>query len=263
MMSSSITYFVESTVACKIFFHSAKYASEHVGGFLIGTSNKGGGGGEEEKSKSRVVRLLDAIPLFHHHLSSPILEFSCKVIHEYCKEKKLQILGVYFSSTSEKDTISSVSKKVAKICASVAEGGVFCMLNLSNKKLASKGGGRSSPPFRLIAPITGEGGGHSRGGKSVTLSFKNWPKTFESIRERLSRGEEQEIVDFDAHLENVRLDWRNPSIEMNEPKNDDKSRSSRLDAFEVSGEDAKEARGGGGTTKTDSKICDGDIGDVD
>ena len=62
---ASSEYEIDARVGCKILVHSIKNKTKDVCGLLLGNVESGGR-----------VRVTDAIPLFHHHVLSPGLEFA-------------------------------------------------------------------------------------------------------------------------------------------------------------------------------------------
>lgn len=83
-MSSSGSYPVSATAYAKIVLHAAKFPSESVGGFLLGTVYGG---------------ITDVVPVFHETPVGPILSTAAQVVDSmWAGKADEQIIGFYLGS---------------------------------------------------------------------------------------------------------------------------------------------------------------------
>lgn len=72
-MSADIS--ISCPALAKILLHAARYPQAAVSGVVLAPARSGGGGGGSSGDTPATVTLVDAVPLFHLHLSlAPMLE---------------------------------------------------------------------------------------------------------------------------------------------------------------------------------------------
>lgn len=72
-MSADIS--ISCPALAKILLHAARYPQTAVSGVVLAPARSGGGGGGSSGDTPATVTLVDAVPLFHLHLSlAPMLE---------------------------------------------------------------------------------------------------------------------------------------------------------------------------------------------
>jgi hypothetical protein len=102
----------------KIVLHAAKYPSDAIGGFLIGTAG----------------HISDVIPVYHGVPLAPLLEFAAETV----SAMQMKIIGVYFANeiASKIDT----PQYIERICETVASknSGVCILSHLDGTLLAEK-----------------------------------------------------------------------------------------------------------------------------
>lgn len=200
--------------------------SRAAGGGLDGESK---GTAPESKAASRAgllsstegvdIRVVDVAPLFHTGLVAPTLEAAMMVVEECCKNDGgrpgawagLHIVGCYSAnrlatSTGVTAVVSRVGqairkKLVAKWGAGAGRGGAAPVLVVDNGTFGTAKAGAGAANMYAWSERDGSWG--KTGGKrwSVDDGGEAWAETH--------RGREQNIVDFDDHLDDVTLDFRN------------------------------------------------------
>ena len=183
----------------KMMLHAAKHPHCAVNGLLLGSGD------------GAVVKVLDAVPLFHQHTLGPMLEAATLIVEQYCEESttsahygsKVNIVGYYHANEREGDC---ERKPLAKqIHAKVNEnfpGAVLLMVN--NGQLAS------GTSMALEAYSKGANGSEELGSCSVALADSG---VMELLTTSLVDGAEAQVVDFDEHFFDVSNDWRNRAIQ--------------------------------------------------
>eukprot|EP00940_MAST-03C_sp_MAST-3C-sp2_P003289 g3289.t1 len=239
---ASSEYEIDARVGCKILVHSIKNKTKDVCGLLLGNVESGGR-----------VRVTDAIPLFHHHVLSPGLEFAIENVREYCKDQKSSIIGMYGSNASAKtDAIRPQIKSSARQCAVMLKAtDTFCVIQLLNQKFPNA---KRQLPFKIVTPVSA-----SRfGGGNASMRFKNWPATLSETLKLVSKADE--LIDFDDHLDDVRADWRNLAFNVAEPSTSDTSAASRVT---TGGEDEDDEDDGDLAASDSKESKDATIADID
>lgn len=189
-------YHINSTACCKILLHCTKYQSAAVNGLLLGTVDK-----------SNHVHVHDAIPLFHHHTLTPMLEFAVAVISEYCADHtttNIKIVGLYSANANYDDeAINPLVRKIAEKLQLKSALKGFSLLQVLNAQMGSK----TAIPFKLLAPVS-----KSSSGTIQPLALNNWGDTRAKFIQCLRKDLHNRLADFDDHLEDAKADWRNLDV---------------------------------------------------
>ncbi|KAF8819182.1 hypothetical protein IE077_001503 [Cardiosporidium cionae] len=116
--------------AIKMFMHAFRYPSHSVCGVVVG---------EVRDDNPLQVYFKDIIPLFHSHITAPMIRLGMELAEEYCTTSALEIVGFYhadssgsYSHTSEpvlqcRQIIGKISTNYPKL--------IFCQLNLHSSTL--------------------------------------------------------------------------------------------------------------------------------
>eukprot|EP00439_Symbiodinium_sp_Y106_P004719 s6579_g1.t1 len=118
----------------KAVLHSCKHSAAPVLGLLLGTAN------------GKVLKVADAIPLFHTHALGPMLKIACMLAEEHCKAAgDLEIVGLYHATPSGSTEMTPVKAIADKLAQNFASASVWTLdaSKLPEKQFAFKGLGRS------------------------------------------------------------------------------------------------------------------------
>lgn len=171
-----------------LFLHACRYPHRTVNGLLLGTA----------AADNESVSVSEALPLFHSSLAlAPALETGLLLADEYCKQRKLQIVGYYQANEIGEDLAlgpfgTKISEKIRSHCPACA----VLMVD----------GGKSMQPtptdLRLLA--LGADGKRSATTPHVTPDAAGCVERLEAC---LNKGKAAEIVDLDVHLDDCSTDW--------------------------------------------------------
>lgn len=186
---------VSTRAYCKLILHAAKYPHRAVNGVLLAEKNKG----KEPKS----VKFVDAIPLFHLTLGlAPMLEVALTQIDAYCRTQNLVVGGYYQGNENIFDRGPNlIAQKIAdKIHEYFSDA---CLFMIENDQL-----GIDCVEEALSVYQHTESGWTCKKDQSNLLEKTALEITSTSLQSKLYR----ELNDFDNHLDDIELDWRNPFI---------------------------------------------------
>eukprot|EP00466_Bigelowiella_natans_P016619 jgi/Bigna1/132996/aug1.19_g7704 len=180
----------------KIVQHCAKNTYRPVLGLLLSSSSSGDA--KESLTVSGVV------PLLHNYALGPMLELAMAQAYEYCKEKKLQVVGCYWANELADDmSVHRIAKKVGA-CISKFFNSAFVLVidNMVIGKELKKNDNDSYDLGCKAFQVKSE--------KQYDVVFaKSGKEELTNLKEWLSSKKLGNIVDFEDHLENVNLEWLN------------------------------------------------------
>ncbi|XP_033213356.1 ER membrane protein complex subunit 8/9 homolog [Belonocnema kinseyi] len=182
---------------CKILLHSVKYPHCAINGLLLAKAKN------KSDEKSTELQIVDAVPLFHICLHvSPMAEVALTMVDQYATRKGLVIAGYYLANENIND-LSPDKPAHRTMSDKIAENfGQALLVVVNNKELSYN---MEVNPLRISQFADGKWKPTDRaninfgGGKNVqgTMSY-------------LMKGEDyRNLVDFDNHLDNIALDWKN------------------------------------------------------
>ncbi|KAJ3411797.1 ER membrane protein complex subunit 8 [Chytridiales sp. JEL 0842] len=185
-----VAFEIDSPAYAKIILHAAKYSVTSIAGALIGS-----------KVGTDKIVVSDAVPLFHNVSPlTPMTEVALQQVEIYAEQTGKKVVGIYYGNEVALD------KRIPAFLAMIVTriegklGGSAGLLMLEDTKLNTK----------ELALTAYQYGGNNW--KTTTLTSKdiNIPtKTAKLITDR----EFEKLVDFDNHLDNIRLDWlRNEAV---------------------------------------------------
>ncbi|KAG1698787.1 hypothetical protein DVH05_014742 [Phytophthora capsici] len=185
-------YSVSTQTYVKLALHAAKHPANAVCGLLLGAAQGQG------------FVISDAVPLFHHEAPlAPLLEVACQMVDAYCqKSQKLEVVGFYYagsgySSSDSGNGLSHFAEKVAdKVEANCSRA---CVLVLDGQQLNSEA--KSALQF-LLKDV-------KRGWTKVDNRLKLADGATKTLTQGLEQNVQEDVVDFEEHLEDVSKDWRN------------------------------------------------------
>lgn len=198
-MSGDIS--LDCPVLSKMLLHAARYPQSAVSGVVLAQARGGGGAGEDS---SNTISLVDAIPLFHLHLSlTPMLEIALTQIEQRFRPQGLVIAGYYQANEYIRDNVPDFV--ALKIAEKIAENNNdACLIMIDNKRLCLN---LQAPPI-IVSQLTSEGKWKSRDKSSIHVEAGS----LEITSQLLQRKVQHDVNDFDNHLDDLTCDWTNPQI---------------------------------------------------
>lgn len=183
---------------CKMILHAAKYPHCAVNGVLLAECPK-----NKDNKKTKSLVLVDAIPLFHLCLHvSPMAEVALTQIDSMTSSSELIIAGYYVANENIRDL--STDKPANRIADKIAENfSSACLVIIDNRRLSFT----VDEPAIILEQYMDS--------KWKTVDKSSWslhPLCLEVTASLLQQQEYEKLVDFDNHLDNIALDWRNKDI---------------------------------------------------
>lgn len=183
---------------CKMILHAAKYPHCAVNGVLLAECPK-----NKDNKKTKSLVLVDAIPLFHLCLHvSPMAEVALTQIDSMTSSSGLIIAGYYVANENIRDL--STDKPANRIADKIAENfSSACLVIIDNRRLSFT----VDEPAIILEQYMDS--------KWKTVDKSSWslhPLCLEVTASLLQQQEYEKLVDFDNHLDNIALDWRNKDI---------------------------------------------------
>lgn len=178
---------LEAEAYAVLFLHACKHPTKAVNGLLLGTTTASG------------VRVTRALPLFHSSFAlSPMLEVALTLADEHCKLRGgISVVGYYQANELSDDMELGVfGKKIAdKIRTHCAHAAI---LLIDGAKM------RPTPSDLRLVQVGADG---KRGLGPPTLAGAD--AAIAALDGYIGRGLQNDLVDFDAHLDDGRQDWFN------------------------------------------------------
>ncbi|KZO97385.1 UPF0172-domain-containing protein [Calocera viscosa TUFC12733] len=198
------TYTVSRLAYVKVLLHAAKYPTCAVNGVLLTSSPPG----------VTDVVVSDAVPLLHHWTSlSPMMEIGLDLAGGYAEDAGLRIIGYYEASERADDTsLGPVGDRVVSKIKATSADAVALVLDAQALSMGEAGllPYTASPSLKAVthsftlAPPTAPSA-DSKHSPTFHLAETDLPaRTLRAIEEQ---SLQQELGDFDDHLEDVRIDW--------------------------------------------------------
>uniref|UniRef100_A0A7S2S590 MPN domain-containing protein n=2 Tax=Mucochytrium quahogii TaxID=96639 RepID=A0A7S2S590_9STRA len=187
------SYTVHRDAQLKILLHAAKHLYAEVNGVLIGTSKTG------------VVQVVDAIPLFHTPMFAPMLETSFALVEEYCKSNQTpegtRIVGWYNGpNRSNFSGVPDAATRVTNLIRSKYPDLNACILLVDTNALADP----KQPGVKVYQRTKT----NANWTASTNMKIKD-EKASKEFSEMLLKDKHQLLHDFDNWLEDTSCDWRN------------------------------------------------------
>jgi len=204
------TYTISRLTYLKVLLHAAKYPTCTVNGVLLTASSPG----------AADVVVSDAVPLLHHWTSlSPMMEIGLDLVGGYAEDAGLRMIGYYEASErADEKSIGPVGDRVvAKIKATSSDAVAFVLdaeaLSMGEAGLLPYTATPSlkAVPNSFTSPRPSSASSDSKQIPTFHLAESDLPtRVLQAIEER---NLQQELGDFDDHLEDVRIDWlKNPKV---------------------------------------------------
>lgn len=209
-------YEISQTAYVKLVLHALKHKASAVNGILVGRLRQSPASDDDNNNNTESVEIIDAIPLSHAQLGLlPTLEIAITQGEEYFASKgdRLSVVGYYHANERYEDLeLSSLAKKIgdhiSRYCPQAA------ILLLDNKLVEELPKGGSKKPVvqlytRDASKVWRQAG--SSGSLGVRLVFKE-PAANTVLWDYITEGREQDVVDFDEHLDDISKDWLNSNL---------------------------------------------------
>lgn len=209
-------YEISQTAYVKLVLHALKHKTSAVNGILVGRLKQSSASEDNNSISTEAVEIIDIIPLSHSQLGLlPTLEIAITQGEEYFASKgdRLSVVGYYNANERYEDLeLSSLAKKIGdhitRYCPQAA------ILLLDNKLLEELPRGGSNRPVvqlytRDASKVWRQAG--SSGSLGVDLVFKE-PTANTVLWDYITEGREQDVVDFDDHLDDISKDWLNSNL---------------------------------------------------
>jgi len=193
---------IELQAYCKMVLHAAKYPHAAVNGLLLAKSSDKADDGDDTGNKKTHTVIVDAVPLFHQALGlAPMLEIALSEIDAFCIQNGFVIAGYYQANENfESSSPDNIAFRIADKINSFFSQSLLVMLD--NHKV--------SPLATSVAYRLWLSSGDQEWREQRVPSDERLLETTSSLLEnKCSR----DIVDFDNHLDDLKLDWRN--LELN------------------------------------------------
>jgi len=180
---------LEHEAYCLLFMHACKHPFKAVNGLLIGTVEDG------------AVRAKKALPMFHSSLAlAPMLETALMLAEELCKQTDMQIVGYYQANEFANDPdLGPFGKRITdKIRSRCAAAATLLIDGISMQPTADD--------LRLVS----YGADGKKGGAAVPVLADS--ETLTKLAGYIATNLHQQLVDFDAHLDDITKDWLNTAL---------------------------------------------------
>ncbi|XP_065187977.1 ER membrane protein complex subunit 8-like [Sycon ciliatum] len=177
----------------KMILHASKFSQRAVCGVLLGAEENGR------------VYVEDAIPLFHQGLGlSPMMNAALMQVDDYCHNNELQIVAYYQAnellSNTLPDTVACrVSDEIQEKFPHAA------LLMVENQKVTASADDLAVKVYKCHD-------GKWRVAEHSLSTLEGGMASVEVVAKLLRERGYADLVDFDSHLDDVRLDWLNPSV---------------------------------------------------
>ena len=191
-----VTIDLDSKAYYKIMLHCVKHLTSDCYGFLLG-----------KKEGNRYI-VTNAIPLTHDKIFGPAFKIAVSMIKVFFPNDK--IIGFYENLiVNQMKEEAAISNQSSYICE---------MINKNNKispiffQIYSKDSGEKGNQF-LKDEIFFKQFVLNEDAFSFIDNKKETDEEFNTMKKLCKNNRQLEIIDFDEHLENPNLDWRNTFID--------------------------------------------------
>ena len=189
---------LKSKAYYKIMLHCLKHLTSDCYGLLLG---------KKEKNNKYIVN--DAIPLSHDKIFGPPFKIAISMIKNYFPNEK--IIGFYENLiVNQMKEEGAVSNQAQHICEIIKKNNNFESIFF---QIYSKDSGDKSKPFLKDEIFFKQFILNDENVFSFIDLKKETNEEFQQMKDYCIHNRQQDIIDFDEHLENPNLDWRNTFVE--------------------------------------------------
>ncbi|KAJ2959343.1 hypothetical protein NQZ79_g5131 [Umbelopsis isabellina] len=200
-----VKYTVRERAYALPLLHAARYPSSEVCGVLLT---------DKASVDSEKINITTAVPLFHHWTTlSPMLEVALQQVDLYAASKDLAIAGWYVANetTADKALNEHIIKTMETILKHNENAIVFLV---DNENIDLHQNKDSALLYRALIVVVQPFVKSSISWQPSKSAFTDGSDfelsnvdTYAKVRGLISNGQYKQIADFDAHLEDVSLDW--------------------------------------------------------
>ncbi|CAM5100416.1 unnamed protein product [Natator depressus] len=186
---------VSARAYAKMCLHAARHPHAAVNGLLLG--HWGG--------PPKCLFLTDCVPLFHSNLAlSVMLEVALNQVDLWASRSNLLVAGYYQANAGLDDmSPTPLALKMAGRLAEFSEGAVLIMLD--NQKLTVN---PRVPPVIVLE----QQDRHWLPKDKNLVMWRDWESSRHICKSLLEAKAHTRLVDFDAHLDDIRRDWTNQHL---------------------------------------------------
>jgi len=190
-------YEISTRAYCKMIMHAAKYPSSSINGLLLA-----------KKSGERNVLYVDCIPLFHINTAlAPMVEVALAQVENEVTRSGMRIAGFYHAHDNLRDNhVDTFSQKIADKIAENIPGTI--LVTIDSKKLSLN----IESHALIVHQHEAASGKWKRREGSVRLEHDN--VTLQCATAVIHKKIYRDIVDFDTHLDDISLDYKNVELNM-------------------------------------------------
>ena len=205
---SSTSIVISPPAYLKAVLHAARYPASPILGLLTTKLTT-----TTPPTKSITLSPLDALPLFHSEPVGPLLELALLQADAVAAARGERVCGVYVASERyDRKDVTPLAQRIANQLTALQHNQPSLILLLDNGRLAHS---RQPPEVAFDALVQSSGGERwvavPTSGVTVAGDTLNGD-ALKRARELLMADKQEEVVDFEAHIENVALDWTNAHI---------------------------------------------------
>ncbi|CAD5115151.1 DgyrCDS4155 [Dimorphilus gyrociliatus] len=189
----------------KMVLHAAKYPHSLINGVLIA-----------DKGNTKQRKIVDCVPLFHIHPQlSPMLEVALTQIEGYCKRHNYTMYGYYQANElASNPTLNPLATKIAsKIRENNENEGILVMLNYSAIEPIDFD---KNEMIDVYTCSNGQDWKKKNENRSGWIEKeKDKVKLSTIFNSLIDLNATKWLIDFDNHLDNCELNWKNTIINDN------------------------------------------------
>lgn len=197
----------------KIVMHALRYPHSTVNGVLIMERRP------KSTNKNYSNRIVDAIPLFHSgHGLTPMVEVALTQVSEYYGKNSNLIIGGYYQVNEHFHEFPNpiptlFAERIADKIWEINSDSVLFMISNYDLATAVDDSEKLDQPFYMFNYTDGKWKLRNNSSNSRNFQLESSLKTFKLLNELiLEKKYHLNLIDFDLHLENVKLDWRNSKL---------------------------------------------------
>lgn len=190
---------LSSKAYCKIMLHCLKHLVSDCYGFLLG-----------QVDNNNNYKVTDVIPFSHDKIFGPEFKVAVTMIKKYYPKE--MIIGIYenliFNQMKDEPAISDQATHVCEIINKNNKiKSVYFQIYSKDKGTKGKGYLEDEIFFKMFIY------GNEESPFKFVAKKEESPEEFAKIKKYCCNNLQEDIVDFDDHLENPNLDWRNHFVE--------------------------------------------------
>jgi len=190
---------ISTRAYCKMVMHAARHPSSNINGLLLA----------KKTDDSRNMKYVDCIPLFHINTGlAPMVEVALAQVENEVNRSGLRIAGLYHGHDNLKDNhVDTFSQKIADKIAENIPGTL--LVTIDSKKLSLN---METPALILHQHEASSGKWRKKDAGSLRLEHE--AVSLQCAAAVLHKKIYRDIVDFDNHLDDISLDYKNVEINM-------------------------------------------------